>query len=171
MLLSELLTRLTCGDLEGEELDDAVTAITNAPANADQEWVTSDAHAYALEIIDQLGGYIASSDKIDELHEQIQEMFDEFPDFPYELVADHERGVLPYYEWLDGELAQRAVEEGGYDLIWIEGSGTDNMDALIVYRRDTADIIQAAALMGVTIARPLTYFRGVQAQVDASKAR
>lgn len=41
MLLSELLTRMTCGDLGGEELDEAVTAITNAPANADEEWVTS----------------------------------------------------------------------------------------------------------------------------------
>lgn len=169
MLLSELLTRMTCGDLEGEELEEAVAAITNAPSNPREEWVDSDAQAYALEIIDQLGGYIASSDKIDELHEQIQEMFEEFPDFPYELLEDRERGVLPYYEWLDDELAQRAADEGGYDLIQIEGSGTDNMDALIVYRRDTAEIIQAAALMGVTIARPLAYFRGVQAQIDAHK--
>ena len=169
MLLSELLTRMTCGDLEGEELEEAVSAINDAPSHPLEDWVDSDAQAYALEFINQLGGYIASSDKIDELHEQIQDMFDDFPDFPYELVKDRERGVLPYYEWLDGELAQRAVEEGGYDLIWIEGSGTDNMDALIVYRRDTADIIQAAALMGVTIERPLTYFRRVQAQIDAQK--
>ena len=169
MLLSELLTRMTCGDLEGEELEEAVAAITAAPSNPQEEWIDSDAEAYALEIISQLGGYIASSDKIDELHEQIQDMFEEFPDFPYDLLKDRERGVLPYYEWLDAELAQRAVEEGGYDLIQIEGSGTDNMDALIVYRRDTADIIQAAALMGVTIERPLTYFRGVQAQVDAAR--
>ena len=171
MLLSELLTRMTCGDMEGEELDDAVAAITNAPSNPREEWVDSDAQAYALELINQLGGYIASSDKIDELHEQIQEMFDEFPDFPYALLEDRERGVLPYYEWLDDELAKRAEDEGGYDLIQIEGSGTDNMDALIVYRRDTADIIQAAALMGVTIQRPLTYFRAVLAQVDANKRR
>ena len=169
MLLSELLTRLTCGDLEGEELDEAVTAITNAPSNPREEWVTSDGQAYALEMINQLGGYLASSDKIDELHEQLQEMFDEFPDFPYELLKGHERGVLPYYEWLDGELAQRAQDEGGYDLIQIDGNGSDEMDALIVYRRDTDDIIQGAALMGVTIGRPLTYFRGVQAQIDAQK--
>lgn len=32
MLLSELLTKLTCGDLEGEELDEAVAAITEAPS-------------------------------------------------------------------------------------------------------------------------------------------
>ena len=169
MLLSELLTRMTCGDLEGKELDEAVTAITEAPSNPREEWIGSDGEAYALEIISQLGGYIASSDKIDELHEQIQEMFDEFPDFPYELLGDRERGVLPYYEWLDAELAQRAVDEGGYDLIQIDGSGTDEMDALIVYRRYTEDIIQGAALMGVTIGRPLTYFRGVQAMVEAGK--
>ena len=171
MLLSELLTRLTCGDLEGEELDEAVAAIGEAPSDPREEWVESDGEAYALEIISQLGGYIASSDKIDELHEQIQDMFDDFPDFPYELLQQDGRGVLPYYEWLDQELAQRAVDEGGYDLIQIDGSGTDNMDALVVYRRDTAGIIQGAALMGVTISRPLTYFRGVQAQVDAGKAR
>lgn len=169
MLLSELLTLMTCGDLEGEELDDAVAAVSAAPSSPQEEWVNSDGEAYALEIIDQLGAYIASSDKIDELHEQIQDMFDDFPDFPYELLQQDGRGVLPYYEWLDRELAQRAVDEGGYDLIQIEGSGTDNMDALIVYRRDTDKIIQGAALMGVTIARPLTYFRGVQAQVDAAR--
>ncbi len=106
MLLSELLTRLTCGDLEGEELEQAVTAITNAPSKPREEWVDSDTQAYALEILHQLSGYMASSDEI---------------------------------------------------------------DALIVYRRDTDDIIQGATLMGVTIGRPLTYFRGVQAQVDAGK--
>lgn len=171
MLLSELLTLMTCGDLDGEELDDAVAAITAAPSNPQEDWVDSDGEAYAHEIIDQLGDYIASSDKIDELHEQIQDMFDDFPDFPYDLLNQDGHGVLPYYEWLDRELAQRAVDEGGYDLIQIDGSGTDNMDALIVYRRDTAGIIQGAALIGVTISRPLTYFRGVQAQVDANKPR
>ncbi|MEG1118578.1 MAG: hypothetical protein RSE46_26310, partial [Janthinobacterium sp.] len=71
--------------------------------------------------------------------------------------------ALPYFEWLDTELAQRAVDEGGYELIQIDGNGSDEMDALLVYRRDTNDIIQAAALMGVTIGRPLTYYRGIEA--------
>lgn len=82
MLLSELLTKLTCGELEGEELDEAVAAITDAPSAPRDEWIDSDAQAYAVEILSQLGGYMASSDKIDELHEQIQDMFDAFPDFP-----------------------------------------------------------------------------------------
>ena len=165
MLLSELLTKLTCGDLEGEELDDAVAAITHAPSAPRDEWIDSDAQAYAVAILSHLAGHMASSDKIDELHEQIQEMFDEFPDFPYALLKDSARGMLPYFEWLDTELAQRAVDEGGYDLIQIDGSGSDEMDALVVYRRDTNDIIQAAALMGVTINRPLTYYRGIEAMV------
>lgn len=165
MLLSELLTKLTCGDLEGEELDDAVAAITEAPSAPRDEWIDSDAQAYAVEMLSQLGGYMASSDKIDELHEQIQDMFDEFPDFPYALLKESGGSVLPYFEWLDTELAQRAVDEGGYDLIQIDGNGSDEMDALIVYRRDTDDIIQAAALMGVTIGRPLTYYRGIDAMV------
>ena len=73
--------------------------------------------------------------------------------------------ALPYFDWLDTELAQRAVEDGGYELIQIDGNGSDEMDALVVYRRDTDDIIQAAALMGVTIGRPLTYYRGIEATV------
>ncbi|OEZ50550.1 hypothetical protein JAB1_16650 [Janthinobacterium sp. MP5059B] len=165
MLLSELLTKLTCGDLEGEELDAAVAAITDAPSAPRDEWIDSDAQAYAVAILWHLGGYMASSDKLDELHEQIQDMFDAFPDFPYELLKDSDGSALPYFEWLDKELAQRAVEEGGYDLIQIDGNGSDEMDALVVYRRDTNDIIQAAALMGVTIGRPLTYYRGIEAMV------
>jgi hypothetical protein len=165
MLLSELLTKLTCGDLEGEELDEAVAAITDAPSAPRDEWIDSDAQAYAVAILSHLGGYMASSDKLDELHEQIQDMFDAFPDFPYELLKDSDGSALPYFEWLDKELAQRAVDEGGYDLIQIDGNGSDEMDALVVYRRDTNDIIQAAALMGVTIGRPLTYYRGIEAMV------
>lgn len=55
------------------------------------------------------------------------------------------------------------MDEGGYDLIQIDGKGSDEMDALEVHRRDTADIIEAAALMGVTIGRPLTCYRGIDA--------
>ncbi|MCC7596448.1 hypothetical protein IGS61_03050 [Janthinobacterium sp. FW305-129] len=165
MLLSELLTKLTCGELEGEELDEAVTAITAAPSAPRDEWIDSDAHAYAVAILWHLAGYMASGDKLDELHEQIQDMFDEFPDFPYAMLEGGDGSALPYFEWLDAELAQRAVDEGGYDLIQIDGNGTDQMDALVVYRRDTDDIIQAAALMGVTIGRPLTYYRGIEAMV------
>ncbi|SDI09015.1 hypothetical protein [Janthinobacterium sp. YR213] len=165
MLLSELLTKLTCGDLEGAELDEAVAAITDAPSAPRDEWIDSDAQAYAVAILSHLGGYMASSDKLDELHEQIQDMFDAFPDFPYELLKDSDGSALPYFEWLDKELAQRAVDEGGYDLIQIDGNGSDEMDALVVYRRDTNDIIQAAALIGVTIGRLLTYYRGIEAMV------
>ncbi len=165
MLLSELLTKLTCGDLEGEELDEAVAAITEAPSAPRDEWIDSDAQAYAVAILSHLAGHMASSDKIDELHEQIQDMFDEFPDFPYEMLEDSGGSVLPYFEWLDTELAQRAVEDGGYELIQIDGNGGDEMDALVVYRRDTSDIIQAAALMGVTIGQPLTCYRGIEAMV------
>ena len=165
MLLSELLTKLTCGDLEGEELDAAVAAITEAPSAPRDEWIDSDAQACAVAILSHLAGHMASSDKLDELHEQIQEMFDEFPDFPYDLLKESGGSVLPYFEWLDAELAQRAVDEGGYELIQIDGNGSDDMDALVVYRRDTNDIIQAAALMGVTIGRPLTYYLGIDAMV------
>ena len=165
MLLSELLTKLTCGELEAEELDEAVTAISDAPSAPRDEWIDSDAQAYTVAILLQLAGYMASSDKLDELHEQIQDMFDEFPDFPYEMLEDSGGSALPYFEWLDTELAQRAVEDGGYELIQIDGNGSDEMDALVVYRRDTDDIIQAAALMGVTIVRPLTYYRGIEAML------
>ena len=165
MLLSELLTKLTCGDLEGAELDEAVAAITAAPSAPRDEWIDSDAQACTVAILLHLASHMASSDKLDELHEQIQDMFEEFPDFPYEMLEDSGGSALPYFEWLDTELAQRAVEDGGYELIQIDGNGTDEMEVLVVYRRDTTDIIQAAALMGVAIGRPLTYYRGIDAMV------
>jgi hypothetical protein len=82
MLLAKLLNKLSCGDLEGEELDQAVAAITKASSAPRDDWIDSDAQAYALEMLSQLAGHMASSDKLDELHAQIQDMFDEFPDFP-----------------------------------------------------------------------------------------
>ena len=65
--------------------------------------------------------------------------------------------------WKARNSTQHAVEDGGYELIQIDGNGSDEMDALVVYRRDTNDIIEAAALMGVTIRQPLTYYPGIEA--------
>lgn len=80
------------------------------------------------------------------------------PAFTY-TTPDPAKGVVV------GTVFERAVDEGGYELIQIDGNGSDEMDALVVYRRDTDDIIQAAALMGVTIRQPLAYYRGIEAMV------
>lgn len=166
MPLSQLIILLTCGALEDAEREDILAAIANAPSDAQYHWVEDDAQLLALAIIDQLSGFIASGDKVDEVHEQIQEMFDDFPDFPDQLTRDSDNGMLAYHEWLDAELAQRAVDEGGYALVAIEGSGTDDMDVLVVYRRDVDAIIRGAALMGVTIGDPLVYHRELQALIE-----
>jgi hypothetical protein len=166
MPLAQLINLLTCGALEDAERDEILAAIANAPSDEQYHWVDDDAQLLALAIIYELSAFIASGDKVDEVHEQIQDMFDDFPGFPDQLTRDSDNGMLAYYEWLDAELRQRAVDEGGYALVAIEGSGTDDMDVLVVYRRDVDAIIEGAASMGVTISSLLDYHRALQALID-----
>ncbi len=167
-MLSKLIDLLTCGSLDASERDAAVTAIAAAPSDPQYDWTGSDDAARALALISALAEFIASGDKMDELHEQIQLMFEDgFPDYPHALEAEiRAKGVLIYYEWLDGELSQRALAEGGYDLVSLEGSGTDDIDVFVVYRRDTARIIDIATDLGLRLTRPLDSYRELQAMID-----
>jgi hypothetical protein len=169
-MLTELIHLLTCGLLDPIERDEIVARVQNSPQDPEFSWTSRPEEAMSIELISSLADYVATGDKVDEVHELIQDMFDApFPGFPHDLNADRpgeRRVMLEYYEWMEQELAQWAVEEGGYDLIEVDDRCSENMNILVVFRRDTARIIQIGTELGFRICRPLDYYRELQARID-----
>jgi hypothetical protein len=170
MMLANLINLLTCGSLEAIDRDEIITRVQNAPEDPEFSWVSSPEEAMSIELIGSLVDYVATGDKIDEVHELIQDMFEgSFPDFPHDLNADRpgeRRVVLEYYEWMEEELSQWAVEEGGYDLIDVDDRCSENMNVFVVFRRDTDRIIQMGTELGFRLCRPLDYYRELYAKID-----
>ncbi len=104
----ELLRLLTCDDLEPGDAEELTRQILSAPDDPEYEWALGDvAIAMACRLQDVLGEFAATSDKIDEAHEQVRDMFDDdFPGFPHELFDHAHRidGDL-YFRWMNAELA------------------------------------------------------------------
>ena len=165
-MLPELIDLLTCGDLEPDDLAEVTEAVENAPEDPDYEWAEDAATAMSLALISCLGEYTASSDKLDELHEQIRDMFaDPLPDFFPATPSDDEQkfGVLAYFQWLDGELAQRGTDKGGFDIVQIDDMSSDEMNMIVVYKKDTARILVLADALGFRFTRPLDFWTGMAA--------
>jgi hypothetical protein len=166
-MLPELIDLLTCGDLEPEEVAEVTEAVENAPEDPDYEWAEDPATAMSLALISCLGEYTASSDKIDELHEQIQDMFsDPLPAFPTTDDGQYV-GVLQYFQWLDGELMQRGTDKGGFDIVQIDDMSSDEMNMIVVYKKDTARILELADALGFRFTRPLDFWLAMDASGQA----
>ena len=160
----ELIDLLTSRMLDPQERDDIAQQVAAAPDDPEYEWADGDAAmASSCELLNGLADFAATSDKIDELHEQIQDMFDEdFPEFPAAAIATGTGGridLTAYFSWLDGELAGRAVEEGGYEAVIFDTGADDNMSVFVVDRNDTDRIVQLAGELGLRIDRPAHYLR------------
>lgn len=160
----ELIDLLTSRMLEPQERDDIARQVAAAPDDPEYEWTDGDAAmASSCELLNGLVGFTATSDKIDELHEQIQDMFDEdFPEFPAAAITaamDGRIDLTAYFHWLDEELAQRAVDEGGYEALIFDTGANDNMSVFVVDRNDTGRIVQLAGQLGLRIDRPAHYLR------------
>jgi hypothetical protein len=169
-MLANLIDLLTCGSLEPIDRDEIAARVQNAPQDPAFSWVSSSEEAMSIELIGSLVDYVATGDKIDEVHELIQDMFEgPFPDFPHDLNADRpgeRRVVLEYYEWMEQELSQWVVEEGGYDLIDVDDRCSENMNVFVVFRRDTDRIIQIGTEIGFRLCRPLDYYRKLYAKIE-----
>jgi hypothetical protein len=169
-MITELIDLLTCGSLDSIERDEIEQRVVNAPSNPEYEWTIDERQAMSVEMVFSLGEYVASGDKLDEVHEQLQEMFEEpFPDYPYKLGSGKSTkspSPLEYFEWLDAELAQRAVEQGGYDLVEFDTTIHDNMNLLVVYRQDIDRMIELATELELRISRPLDYWREIQRSIN-----
>ena len=156
LMFSELIDLLTCGALDAQERSEIERRVAEAPNDPDyEEWSGGDDRiAIACALEDLLADFAATSDKRDELHEQIQDMFDgDFPDFPYD-IAGRGMSILAYFDWLDAELAQHAVEKGGYGTVCLETGADDKLSVFVVYLSERERIVGLAHLLGLRIMTP-----------------
>ena len=149
--LRELIALLTSGEADETELEALTDAVENAESDPDLEFMRemdADTAWYRrVALLFALADYTASSDKIDELHEQISDQFaDPLPAFPVECEStDH------YFEWLDSMLAARGAEQGGYRLLTLDAGLDDSIVAFVVRRADAARILELSAIGHVRI--------------------
>lgn len=160
-MYAEIIDLLTCRLLESHECEEIEKQILAASTNPEYEWAQGDEIlTIAASLRDELYDYGAISDKIDEAHQQIQEMFDyEFPNFPYELFdKDGRTDIRIYFKWLNDELSQLAIEEGGYEAVMFDAGEDDRMCMFLPYRKDTDRILELAAALSLRMSRPVDYF-------------
>lgn len=157
---TELLHLLGGGDLSGEEVAGAVKTISEAPTDPDYQYlsdiVDDAADTYRVALADSLDalGLLAVSDKIDELHEQLSELFDD-PLPPFLAGWEKRRHTThDYFRWLDAELAGHEVGPGGHELLCIDTRIDDNLRAVVVNRADTGRILTLGQRLGMRINRP-----------------
>lgn len=157
--LEELLDLLTCNDFEPEELAEMAERIQNAPNDPEYEWLADGMPEdevtpelfMRFALSSEVSDYVAHSDKVDELHEQIEEMFEDseepLPPFPYEESDEADNGVQFYFEWLDEQLAER----GDYSFLIMDVGLDDELHAIVVLRDDVDRILELASQLGYAI--------------------
>ncbi|MGN7918024.1 MULTISPECIES: hypothetical protein [Lysobacter] len=164
-MLRELVDLLTCRELEPEELQSLVAAIDGAAEDPDLDWIVDPSPEELMQnaLVFKLMDHIAVGDKIDEVHEQISDFFAEpLADFPRH--ADG-RWFLPdeYFAWLDPLLAERGVDGGGYELMLLEDTFSENLHALLVWRKDSARVLELATELALRIERSTQRSLGLRA--------
>ena len=145
-MLSELITLLTCNDMQGKELADAVSRIKAAPMDPELDWIEggSEGEFMQFAVLAELGDYFATGDKLDELHEEISEQFAQ----PLPAVPDRGMPLAEYFTWLDAQLAGRPTP---YELLLWGNFFDDNLYTFIVRRADTARILALGRELGLQV--------------------
>jgi hypothetical protein len=159
-MLKELVDILTCRELEPEQLLALTASIEEAVADPQSDW-TDDSSPDQLPMTAwmedpspdevmlaalhfKLYEHFAIGDKIDEVHELISDFFAEpLPDFPYR-EGGPKLLVSEYFAWLDPLLAERGNDDGGYELLLLDDTCTDNLNAILVWRSDTPRALEIA---------------------------
>jgi hypothetical protein len=100
-------------------------------------------------------GLVAKSDKLDEFHEAIGDLFAEgLPPFAEWSNDNLDCSLVNYYAWLDGLVAKFGDKEhGGYELLAIDPSRDDNYYAIAVERNRTVEILRLGRNLGIKIDR------------------
>jgi hypothetical protein len=145
-MLTELITLLTCDDLQGKDLAACVSRITASPMDPELDWIDGDSPAAFMQfaVLAELGDYLAIGDKLDELHEEISEQFaNPLPAMPQQALSAAE-----YFQWLDGQLAARPTP---YEILLWGNPFDDNLYAFIVRRHDSPRILELAGELGLLI--------------------
>ena len=152
--LRELIALLSCGDEDGEALEALAVQVEAAQSDpelafmaeldADAAWYRAVALQFAL------ADYTVCSDKIDELHAQIDDQFSEpLPAFPEAFWGEP---VDAYFAWLDERLAERGTDRGGYRLLIFETGLSDELVGFVVLRRDLPRILALASALELRMA-------------------
>ncbi len=155
--LAELLTLLTRNRLEDDAVQKVLEVFQVAQHDPERyvrdyddsaewmlEYLPEDVPRFA--VWRELLEFIALSDKVDELHEQIQDLSPvPLPDYPY----DQLEYASDYFEWLDKLLVAH-----GYELISFGDSYGDDLSTLLVNRTDTARILELGHFFGFAAAKP-----------------
>lgn len=146
-MLSELITLLTCNDMQGKELADAVSRIKAAPMDPELDWIEGESEAEYMQfaVLAELGDYFAVGQQAGQLHEEISEQFAA----PLAALADAQMPLEDYFQWLDAQLAGRPTP---YELLLWGNFFDDDVYTFIVRRADTARILTLAGELGLQVA-------------------
>ena len=147
-MLSELITLLTCNDLQGKPLADCVSRITAAPMDPELDWIErgNEAEFMQFAVLAELGDYFAMGRQAGQLHEEISEQFAA----ALAPVPDVDMPLEDYFVWLDAELAARPTP---YELLLWGNFFDDNHYTFIVRRADTPRILALAQELGLQVER------------------
>ncbi len=166
--LTELINLLTCNELQSAEVDDIVAVVLQAHSNPEKyvreldldddqalDWLLEIASRNEMgswAICAELQDFLFISDKVDELHEQIQVFFEEdnLPDYSYDQI----KGSDQYFAWLDPQLERVSSAQGGYSLLLIGDSYGDDLQAVAVYRKDAKRVLELCDELEVQVSRP-----------------
>lgn len=142
--LQELLPLLSRGTLKGAA---AARRIRAAADGDDFAWADDPSQALTLALCDALGDVLFEGDKLDELHEQLRDAFeDRLAPFPQKRYAAAQRSRFAYFEWLDEQLAAR-----GLALVSIEPGIDDQIRVVLVDRTALDRIAELADELELTI--------------------
>lgn len=160
--VAELLTLLTTGTWPPAELAVATAAVVLAAENPDayfEQYLNEEEHGWLLDcgasmtevaLTEAIQQELCRSDKADELYEQISEQLKE----PLPAAPPHYRYLREYLELLDAELQGRGPQPGGYELLECGDSYSDELQVVLVFRKDTPRLLQLGQQLGIHIARP-----------------
>lgn len=158
--------RLTISsELSPIEIAEALEYVDSASTNPEYRYILEHVNEPAIvknilrtnAVVDWLDdeGLVAKSDKIDEFHEQICDLFeDELPPFYTWGDTFADRTNTDYYAWLDELVAKLGDKEhGGYELLSIDPGRDDNQHAIAIERHNTAKILLLSRELNIRIDR------------------
>jgi hypothetical protein len=153
-MLARLVALLSSGAMDAAQSAVCADRIRGAVDDPDYAWADGPATAMTLELLLCLDDDVASGDKIDEVHELLSDMFETpLPDFHTLWPRKADFTWAAYHTWMDQELARRAPDRGGYDLVSIDDGVSEDMHLVITLRPDTAEILKLGDALGLRITR------------------
>jgi len=150
------LVELISDGYEVENINDIISNLENAihhprdyAEKNDLLWLydENDINSLSLDFIIplELNEIIITGDKIDEIHDQIVDLKEELPEFPFE----EKETAKEYFIWLDNILS-----ETGDEILEIGRSFGDDLTLFLVYKKDTDEIIKICQQLNLKCSNP-----------------